>query len=75
MPATPVVSECFLIAIDYAQKLAQMIVAGMYDWDHDDLIAANFPLEGQGTVMAQVLHLPAHPDLTSEDESGVRSFF
>ncbi len=43
-------SEVFPVTVDYSQSLAQMIVAGKYNWVNPDITQEHFPITASGTV-------------------------
>ena len=53
-----VMPEQIVISVDYGQTLAQMIVAGHYDWENDDISGKNFSVQGKGVVQyeAKLFH-------------------
>lgn len=42
------------IVVDYATSLADMIVAGRYDWTNPDITVEHFPIVGEGKVDVEI---------------------
>lgn len=47
-PIEQLAENCYKVAVDYGQNLAQMIAAGKYDCADSDINAENFPASGTG---------------------------
>ncbi|MFH1315615.1 MAG: hypothetical protein ABIH67_04420 [Candidatus Uhrbacteria bacterium] len=47
--------KSFPITINYNQTLKQMIAAGKYDWTNPDIIAKNFPIQGKGEAVYELI--------------------
>jgi hypothetical protein len=48
----------FKFVVDYSMTLPQMIAAGRYDWQNDDITPARFPVNGEGQkeLNGQLVH-------------------
>lgn len=44
------VRDGFHIVVDYSKSLADMILAGAYDWVNSDITSEHFPVKGKGKV-------------------------
>ena len=56
-----------LITVDYAMSLEEMIRAGHYDWENDNLTAKRFPIKGEGKVDLEVKLFHFDRSISSED--------
>jgi hypothetical protein len=55
------------IVVDYSMTLAEMIVAGRYDWKNDDITAERFPIMGKGKKEIAVELIHFNRNISSDD--------
>ncbi|MEX1997275.1 MAG: hypothetical protein WEA04_01165 [Candidatus Andersenbacteria bacterium] len=53
------------VTIDYGQSVEDMVKAGKYDYANEDIVAKNFPVEGNGTVEFELVLVHFDRDITS----------
>jgi hypothetical protein len=49
-----IATENYIVTVNYAQTLEEMIAAGKYDWLKSDIKAKNFPVDGKGTSAVNI---------------------
>jgi len=53
------------VTVDYSKSLAEMIVAGNYDWQHPDIAAEHFLLIGKGKMEVEIFFSHFGKEMTS----------
>jgi hypothetical protein len=58
--------NAYPVTVNYAVSLADMIVAGKYDYANEYITATNFPIQGEGEVNTEVVLVHFNRDISSE---------
>lgn len=60
-------TNIFMVTVDYARSLSEMIAAGKYGYANEDITAEHFPITGEGKVDAEILLVHLNRDISSEN--------
>lgn len=60
-------TKTFMVTVDYARGLPEMIKAGKYDYANDDITAEHFPIVGEGKQGLEILLVHFGKDMESND--------
>ena len=57
----------FQVTVDYTKSLAEMVMAGKYDWVNPNIIADNFPVQGKGRQDKECVLFPFGHGISSDE--------
>ncbi len=60
-------SNTFMVTVDYAKSLPEMIKAGNYGYANEDITPKNFPITGEGKVDLEIVLVHFGKDIESDD--------
>jgi hypothetical protein len=63
VPADPI----FKVEVDYGLTLAEMIMAGKYDWTSSNITPEHFPIQGEGRVERELTFVHFNKVMTTDE--------